>query len=86
MLSLAFVALVCVTLFVSAIYYLRPSRGAHANPRGAAVSVAWLLAEQNRYRHQNSDVSTRDPWAGSHALLCGYDSPSEPLRRLATVA
>jgi hypothetical protein len=40
----ALVVVAAVTLAVIVTYYLRPSRGEHANPRGAATTVATLLA------------------------------------------
>lgn len=48
-----FVSISAVSLVVVVTYYVRPSRGRHADPRGAAITVATLYAQQRRSRLVN---------------------------------
>lgn len=65
----AFVAVAVVTLAVAVTYYLRPSRGEHANPHGAATTVATLRAEHERAEPCSRSRTPDTPYG----LLCGYD-------------
>lgn len=61
-----------VGAFVAVTYYLRPSRGQHGNPDGAAVTVASLC---EGYMPVGM-VSTFPPLPtrrSTYGLLCGYD-------------
>lgn len=66
------VLLSVVGLAVTLAYYLRPSRGQHADPRGAATTVAALCAE---YRPA-ATAPTVPPMPirrSPYGLLCGYE-------------
>lgn len=67
----AFVAVAVVTLAIAVTYYLRPSRGEHANPRGAAITAATLLAQ---IEYESSRPASTPGIPGG--LLCGYDPPT----------
>lgn len=74
----AFVAVAVVMLAVAVTYYLRPSRGVHANPHGAAITVAMLRA---KIEHEPPRPM---PTPGTpYGLLCGYDTPTVVITDLA---
>jgi hypothetical protein len=75
----AFLAVALVTLAVAITYYMRPSRGEHANPRGAATTVATLRAQIEH------EPPRPVPTPGTpYGLLCGYDLPTVVIMDLAT--
>lgn len=71
----AFVAVAVVTFAVAVTYYLRPSRGEHANPRGAATTVATLRAERV-FTAPAAPISRAPTPLTPYGLLCGYDTPT----------
>ncbi|MGH3863423.1 hypothetical protein [Actinokineospora sp.] len=69
-----------VGLGVTLAYYLRPSRGQHADPRGAATTVAALCAEYTPVA--TAPIVPPMPIRhGPYGLLCGYEDlfPLRPL-------
>lgn len=66
------VLLSVVGLAVTLAYYLRPSRGQHADPRGAATTVAALCAE-HRPAAMAAIVPPMPIRRSSYGLLCGYE-------------
>jgi hypothetical protein len=68
----ALVAVVVVTLAVVVTYYLRPSHGEHANPRGAATTVATLCAQ---HKQAAAPLPRARTPVTSYDLLCGYHDP-----------
>lgn len=82
----AFAGIVVFVIAATGTYYLRPSRGGHANPCGAAVTVKTLKAERARVASAEPCPCTPTPGT-PYGLLCGYadppkvtimDSPDEP--------
>ncbi|HVK23366.1 MAG TPA: hypothetical protein VM677_18575 [Actinokineospora sp.] len=60
-----------VAVAVTLAYYLRPSRGAHGNPTGAATTVASLRASAE---HDRANLRrSMGPVGDRYSLLCGHD-------------
>lgn len=63
---------------VTLAYYLLPSRGQHADPRGAATTVARLREQYDRAERERAEAAaarTSGLLSGNPSgLLCGYDS------------
>lgn len=66
------VLLSLVGLAVTLAYYLRPSRGQHADPRGAATTVAALCAD-HRLAATAPTVPLMPIRRSPYGLLCGYE-------------
>ncbi|MGQ0840580.1 hypothetical protein [Actinokineospora sp.] len=72
----ALVVIVVLVLGGAVRYYLRPSHGQHADPRGAATTVASLVARSQAVRSADPPPVPRP--GNTHGLMCGYDnSPTE---------